>query len=130
LGGVSEALSKLKATVKPGGIILIEEGYIPDDGKRDNIRFNADVYYPLQHWMALFKEAGLDLAETASGHSEGELDSDSGMAAIIARADELIVKHPDKRAIFEGYVRNQQNEYADIDDSLVCVTWVLRNGGL
>jgi len=130
LGGASEAPSKLKSTVKPGGIILIEEGYIPDDGKRDDIRFNAEAYYPLQYWMGLFKEAGLDLVETASGHNEGNLDSDSGMAAITARANELIEKHPDKRAIFEGYFRNQQSEYADIDNSLVCVTWVLRNGGL
>ena len=40
--------------------------------------------------MALFKEAGLELVETVSGHSEGSLDSDSGMTAINARADELI----------------------------------------
>ena len=126
LGGPAEALHKLKATVKPGGFILIEEGYIPDDGKRENIRYNADSYYPLRHWMALFKEVGLELIETASGHSEGELDSVTGLAAITARAAELTKEYPDKKAIFEGYVRNQQSEYADIEDSLVCVTWVLR----
>lgn len=54
------------------------------------------------------------------------LDSNSGMAAITARANELILQYPDKRALFEGYVRSQQNEYDDIDDSLVCVTWILK----
>jgi len=126
LGGPAEALHKLKATIKPGGYILIEEGYIPNDGKREDIRYNAGTYYPLQHWMGLFKEAGLELVETASGHNEGDLDSVTGMAAITARADELIKEHPDKKEIFERYVRNQQSEYADIDDSLVCVTWVLK----
>ena len=126
LGGPAKALRKLKATVKPGGFILIEEGYIPDDGKRDNIRHNADTYYPLQHWMVLFKEVGLELVETASGHNEGDLDNVTGLAAIVARADELIKEYPDKRTIFEDYVRDQRNEYADIDDSLVCVTWVLK----
>ena len=125
-GGPLDALRKLKATIKPGGYILIEEGYIPDEGKREDIRFNADAYFPLHQWMALFKEAGLELVETASGHSEGDLDSDTGMAAITARAGELIAKHPDKRAIFEEYVKNQQNEYTDINDSLTCVTWVLK----
>jgi len=57
---------------------------------------------------------------------EGDLDADSGLAAITARANELMEKHPDKKALFEGYVRNQQDEYDDIDNSLVCVTWVLR----
>jgi len=126
LGGSAEALNKLRATVKPGGYILIEEGYIPDDGKREDIRYNGDAYYPLQQWMDLFEETGLELVETASGHSEGVLDSESGLAAITQRAGELIEEHPDKKALFEGYIRNQQNEYDDIDDNLVCVTWILK----
>jgi len=125
-GGALAALDKLKATVKPGGFILIEEGYIPDDGKREEIRYNADAYFPLQYWMGLFDEAKLQLVESATGHSEGDLNADTGLAAITARADELIEKYPDKKELFEGYVRNQRNEYADIGDSLATVTWVLR----
>ena len=127
LGGVSEALSKLKVTVKPGGYILIEEGYIPNEGKREDIKYNASAYYPLQYWMDSFEEVGLALIETSSGHSEGNLDDDLGLEAITLRANELIAKHPDKKTLFEGYVRNQRNEYEDIDSSLECVTWVLRN---
>lgn len=121
-----ETLNKLKETVKPGGYILIEEGYIPDEGDRQDIRHNGDIYLFKSQWMDSFKEAGLELVETASGHSEGNLDSNSGMAAITARANELIEKHPDKKELFEGYIRSQQNEYDDIDDSLVCVTWMLK----
>ena len=84
------------------------------------------AYFHLRQWMALFEEAGLELVETASGHSEGELDGASGLAAIAVRAGELIEKNPDKKEMFEGYVRNQQNEYADIAGGLVCVTWILR----
>ena len=127
LGSPAEALRKLKSTVRPGGFILIEEGYIPDGGRRDDIRYNAGAYLPKQQWMALFKEVGLELVETASGHCEGDLEGGKGMAAITARAGELIEKHPDKKAMFEGYVRNQQNEYDDIAGSIVCVTWVLRS---
>jgi len=126
LGGPAEALRKLKATVKPGGYILIEEGYIPDDGRREDVRFNREAYFHKQHWTARFKEAGLELVETASGHCEGHLDGDSGLAAITARAGELMEKHPDQKAMFEGYVRNQRDEYEDIEGSLECVTWVLR----
>ena len=126
LGGPEKTLAKLKSTVKQGGHILIEEGYIPEDGSREDIRYNRDSYFPEQFWMELFRKMDLELVETASGHSEGELDSKTGLEAITARAGELIEKYPDKRAIFEGYVRNQQNEYKDIEESLVCVTWVLR----
>ena len=126
LGGPSQALEKLKATIKPGGLILIEEGYIPDDRSREDIRSNADAYLPLGHWIELFRQANLELVETASGHSEGDLDGDAGMSAIAARAGELTEMHPDKIAIFEGYVSDQRDEYADLGDALACVTWVLR----
>ena len=76
--------------------------------------------------MELFSDAGLELIGTVSGFGEGDLDSVSGMAAITARANELIEKYPDKKAMFEAYVKSQQNEYADIDGALKCVTWILR----
>ena len=126
-GGPAEALEKLKTTVKSGGFILIEEGYFIDESAREKIKYNSDAYYPLHYWMSLFDEANLKLVETASGHSEGDLDGDFGLEAITVRANELIEKHPEKRELFEGYVRNQQMEYADIDDSLTCVTWALQN---
>lgn len=126
LGGPEETLKKLISTVKPGGYILIEEGYIPADGKREDIRYNSDAYFPEKYWMTLFEKMGLELVETASGHSEGDLDNETGLEAITLRANELIEKYPDKKVIFEGYIRNQQNEYNDIEDSLVCVTWVLK----
>lgn len=66
-----ETLNKLKETVKAGGYILIEEGYINDEGNRENLRCNKTVYLTLQQWLASFKSAGLELIETASGHSEG-----------------------------------------------------------
>ena len=126
LGGPAEALKKLKAAIKPGGFIMIEEGCIPDDGKREDIRYNANTFFSLQQWMVFFSEAGLELVETAHGQNEGKLDSVAGLAAITERANELIEKHPGKKELFEGYVRNQRNEYADINDSLETVTWVLK----
>lgn len=126
LGGPAGALDKLKATVKPGGIILFHEAFIADESKRKEIKYFGDIYFTEQQWVAFFKAAGLELAETAVGDNPENPDSDSGMGAIAARANKLIEKHPNKKAIFEGYIRSKQNEYNDIDDSLVSVTWVLR----
>ena len=65
----------------------------------------------------------MELIETTLGD---DLDGDSGMELITARANELIEKHPDKKAMFEGYVASRQNEYIDIKNSLACVTLVLK----
>ena len=126
LGVPAQTLNKLKATVKPGGYILIDEGYLSDEGKREDVRYNNTVFLTGRQWDALFEETGLELIETVHVGSSGNLDSDWGMAAITARANELVEVHPDKKEIFDGYVRSQQNEYGDIDNNIVCVTWILR----
>ena len=127
LGDPAETLRKLKQTVKTGGYILIDEGYLPDDGKQEDVLYNNYEFLTQKQWEALFKGAGLELVEAVDTFDSPEnLDSDSGMAAITARANELIQKYPDKKELFEGYIRSQQNEYDDIDNSVVCVTWILK----
>jgi SAM-dependent methyltransferase len=126
LGSPAETLDKLKAVVKPGGYILIDEGYLPDDGRGDDVRYKNYEMLTETQWVALFKDAGLELLETIEGEDGNDSrNADSGMALITARVNELIEKHPDKKAIFEGYIRSQQNEYDDMANSLVCVTWIL-----
>ena len=122
LGNPTETINALKATVKQGGYLLL-----------DNYHFISE-----KQWTALFKETGLELIETvyddswvkSDGSDSFQLisDSDLGMAAIAKRANELILQHPDKKAMFEGYIRSQQNEYDDLEnqDSLNNVTWILK----
>ena len=121
LGSPTETLTKLKATIKDGGYILIDEAYLPDGSNGENIKYDYE-YLAESQWTELFKEAGLELIESDFREGSANLSSDSGMAAITVRANELTTKHPDKKDMFEGFVRNQQNEYDDIENSLVCVT--------
>ena len=122
LGDHAETLNKLKATVKPGGYLLLD---------------NYD-FIPEKQSTALFRETGLELIEAVSDDNpvrsdENDsfqliADSDLGMAAITARVNELIKKRPDKKALFEGYIRSQQKEYAFIENqnSVDNVTWILK----
>jgi len=127
LGNPSETLRKLKRTVKTGGYILIDESCIK--GRHEDIQYNNYEYLTEEQWATLFAESGLELVETVS-FSDLELsenhDSVSGMAAITKRANELAKKHPDKKNMFEGYIRSQQSEYDDIDNRLENVVWALR----
>ena len=126
LGGPRQALEKLKSTVKQGGYIIIDEGYISDESEREKLKYNSEAYFTFKYWTELFDEAGLELVEAVSENNENESENNPGIVEITARANELSTKYPNKRALFEGYVQNQQNEYDDIDNILVCVTWFLR----
>ena len=128
LGKPSETLSKLKQTVKTGGYILIDECYLKDGGKQEDVGYNNYEYLTEKQWATLFTDSNLELVETVSAFEvEPEnMDSDSGMTAITKRANELIEKHPEHKAMFEGYIRSQQSEYDDIDNHLEGVIWILK----
>ena len=93
LGNPAETLEKLKSTIKTGGYILIDEAYLPDNGKQEDLNYDNYELLSKQQWTNLFAEMGLELVETVSGDDFADMsnpDSDEGMAFIIARANELI----------------------------------------
>ncbi|MCL2852082.1 MAG: class I SAM-dependent methyltransferase [Defluviitaleaceae bacterium] len=124
LGSPQETLQKLIKTVKPGGCVIIVESYLPNDSNNNEIKYKNYEYLTHAQWLSLFKDNGLMLLEELSSTEEYDFDSDTN--AIALRADELIAKHPDKRAIFEGYVNSQRHESEDLESSLTSVTWMLK----
>jgi len=124
LGSPRETLSKLLRTVKPKGFILIDEAYLTDDSSNDEVKYKNYEYLTREQWMRLFKDSGLELVEESRLVEEYDFNSENKVIA--ARADELIAKHPEKRAIFEGYVQSQLNECADLENSVVAAIWMLQ----
>jgi len=124
LGNPRETLNKLFKTVKPKGFILIDEAYLPNGSSNEEVKYKNYEYLTHEQWMHLFKDSGLKLVEEAPNVEEYDFDSDN--RAIAARADELIVKYPEKRTIFEGYLQSQLNECTDLGNSVVAVTWMLQ----
>ena len=124
LGSPRETLTKLSKTVKPGGFIIIDEGYLPDDGSGEDVKYQNYEFLHHGQWLRLFADSGLTLVEELQNTEDYDFDADN--KAIATRAQELIEKHPEKRAIFEGYVQSQLNECDDLENSIVAVTWILR----
>jgi ubiquinone/menaquinone biosynthesis C-methylase UbiE len=128
LGAPAETLDKLKQTIKTGGYILIDECYLKDDFKQEDMGYNNYEYLTGNQWSQLFADSGLELVEALTEFDADDdcANSDIGMAHITRRANELIENHPDKKAIFEGYIRSQQSEYDDIDSNLEAFVWILK----
>ena len=126
LGNPEEALCKLQQTIKPNGFIIIDESYLPDGCNNEIISYQNYEYLFRHDWFNLFQDCNLDLIEEIISDG-GENNTEKEMTAIIKRANELITSHPDHKELFMNYVQSQQNEYSDIEKSLVNVTWILRN---
>ncbi|HQI16865.1 MAG TPA: class I SAM-dependent methyltransferase, partial [Bacillota bacterium] len=52
--------------------------------------------------------------------------NDKNNKFIINRADELKRKYPDKAAMFDSYVNNQLAECNELENDIICVTWLLK----
>lgn len=135
LGTPEETLKKLCGTIKQGGFILIDECYLPDDTndvtngatKNEKIEYKNYEYLRREQWLQLFADSGLLLVEEAINQ---EHDYENDKNAMTARAAELSAKHPEKEAMFAGYIQSQLNEYSDLENNLVGVTWLLQKRSL
>jgi ubiquinone/menaquinone biosynthesis C-methylase UbiE len=124
MGTPSETLGKLKRTIKPGGYVIIDDGYLGEGPQAP--RLEGD-YYTRDEWLRAFEQAGMELISEIPAGEETQSVNDSNTAAIAARAAELAAAHPEHKALLENYVTAQQQECDDMTDSIVSCMWLLRS---
>lgn len=127
LGSPAETLAKLAATLRPGGYILLDDSYRPEDVPAGDILYKPGAYITEGEWLALFKELGLrEVARRVADNAEAAEYGAEQVRAITFRCQMMAALHPEKRDLFEGYAKSQADEVADIEDHLVNLTWLLR----
>lgn len=127
LGDPVETIEKLKQTVKEGGYIIIDEGYLTDKADNDSLRYQNYEYFTLAEWMDFFKKTGVKLLGSLQPDpQEIKTVNDSNNEALIARANELTQQYPEKQVLFQGYIQSQLDECFDLDNTLIPVTWLLQ----
>jgi Predicted O-methyltransferase len=125
LGEPEETLSKLSATVKDGGFIIIDDAYLREDGIP--VKYVKHDYLTKGQWQELFEQLGITvLAECNFDDSEIDKQNRADVLKIEIRAQELSDSFPDKRELFEGYVVSQHKECDDLCDAVVGVVWLLQ----
>jgi cyclopropane fatty-acyl-phospholipid synthase-like methyltransferase len=122
LGNISETLQRIKSHIAPGGYCLPDDGYALNQEAADRLG------YPTRDRAhQAIRDNGYTIVDENVFSRKDIIESDEKMLRQIeARAAELIAKHPDKRALFEGYIQAQREEGAILEDDLVCVTWLLK----
>lgn len=124
LGSQRETLQKLKGTLRPGGFILLDESYLKSSG--EEVRYRGEHYITLEAFAALLRETGLqEAARMEMAPDAVDEVNDHDLKAIARRVEELSAQHPQDKALFEGYLRSQQNEVSDIEESLVNLVQLL-----
>lgn len=125
LGSQYEILKALAGTVRAGGHILLDDAYLAEGNEKSTLLFHGE-YLRLPEWKSLIGEAGLKLAAIHALDEEKPSYAED-FSNIKRRAEELCKAYPAKRELFAQYVRNQQDELADLESRLVGAVFLLGN---
>jgi len=126
LGGPAETMSMLRAVVRDGGLIVIDDAYL-----EDGVPPSADYEGYLERAAT---EAGLTQfgdvivarrmqSPAAKGYNELALET------IPRRAAALAERHPELKAAIDQYVARQAEEIALMDGAVVPALWAIRKRG-
>ena len=126
LGPLEESIGVIRCFVRRGGLILICDGYVQQDGTSDfpgfeDCRSPEDTRRRLtSHGDALRREVveSNDLSATYAQE----------VAQIRKRARALAVRHPELEADLTRYVEHQRQAYAYMVANFVPAIWVLERG--
>ncbi len=122
LGDCYSTLTRLSKVLKQGGIIIFDEGYILPD---------SDYVHPQimrkDAILKQIKDAGMNLIDELFGPPDAIRTSDDLIFDKIEhRCKELIQKYPNKRSLFEDYIKKQIEENDVLENRIVCSTMVIK----
>lgn len=120
-GDYVSSLTKLSKCLKKEGKVIIDDGYIKN---------NSDFTHPLiqkqETVLQHIKDSGMRLIDEVIIEKDKVHDSNEYIfEKLEKRCHELIDKFPDKRKLFENYIKKQVEEN-EILEEIVCSTMVIQ----
>ena len=125
LGNLEATVGQLRACVRPGGLIVIDDAYA-DDAQAIAMA-GYDYLRPRNETLRQLTAHGDTLlVEKVWTVDEVREQNRRYMAQIEARAEALAQQHPDLAPHFEAYVAIEWAETHLLESDLACAAWVLR----
>jgi len=122
-GNYYDTLLQLKPHLNDDGLIIIDDGYIDDDCKKDfsNILKKSELISQINNaGMVLIDEVTIN--EISGIHEK----YDNEFANLQKRCMELAEKYPQDKELFFKYVEEQKEEYRILSDEIICATLVIK----
>lgn len=124
LGPLDETVGVIRQFAKPGGFLLVSDGYIREGASADFPGFENYVSYR-ESVRRLTSCGDCLIREVAAPVPKGE-GGDEESRLIRARAERIAARHPELRQRLLAYAEQQAAEYLFLQESFVGTLWVLR----
>lgn len=122
LGDCYETLTTLDHCLGDEGIIIIDDGYIDD-----NSSYTHSGVLTRSEITAQISRADMILIDEIISERDRIRESDEYIfKRLKKRCEELIMSWPEKRALFEGYIKDQEREGEALANEIICSTMVIK----
>lgn len=121
LGNYYETMEQLKNILNQKGIVILDDGYIDDCND-----FSHELVSRKKQLIKEIEKAGMKIVNEYLGEEiSNSNEYDQQLKDIIKRCHELKDKYPEKKELFQEYIRKQKEEYNNLDKEIVCSTMVI-----
>ncbi len=122
LGPPDKTIEQLKSTIRPGGYILIDDGYGKQGSEID--------YYTRDEWLDICRKCGVRMVdELLIADEKLERINAVQQRHIRRRCEELMKKYPEQAHLFESYIASQRAECDMLEQDITGVTMLLQGAG-
>jgi SAM-dependent methyltransferase len=149
LGTPAETIRMIRHVIKESGYLLINDAYKLEDAELglsqhpdqrimpQAASLTADEEIPLEtleapyltykEWIALFRTEGLEVVDTIITEGQALFAFNQAQTELIRiRAEELKILHPDKKELFDDFIKSQSIKPMPSDLPLQGITWLVR----
>jgi protein-L-isoaspartate O-methyltransferase len=121
LGDYYSTLSILLKCLEINGIVIIDDGYIENNSEYSHPRIQRQ-----EELYQQIKASGMKITdESVFDRDDIKNSDDSIFDCLKKRCIELMELHPDKRQLFDNYIKNQEQENDVLENKVICSTMVL-----
>ncbi len=123
-GDLGRTVARLRRLVRPGGWIVLDDGFLAREGAAPGPAYARHAGHA--RTLARLSSSGDRLLlEIVGSAAETRAGNERNTAAIRARAQGLVERHPQAAALIEAYVERQERETELLGADFVCALWVL-----
>jgi cyclopropane fatty-acyl-phospholipid synthase-like methyltransferase len=121
-GDYYTTMEKLKPLLCDDGIIILDDGYIEE--RKDSTHATIGIKKVL---IDQIKTAGMEIIKEYLGDEiSDKSEYEKQYQDIKIRCHELMLKYPNKKELFEGYIRKQKEEYHNLEEEITCSTMLIK----
>ena len=124
LGPLDQTVSVIRQYTKPGGYMVISDGFIKDGGSSDFPGFEQYAKHP--DMIGRLTVCGDTLVSETIEAGDCDTGEDDEGRMIAARAKAIAARRPEIAAEVLNYAETQAAEYDFIDENFICAIWVLK----